>query len=68
MQENGEDKMGNLSKLIKKMHKTKLEFDENMNEHLKELSKIRGIIKSQNLSIYNQNLKQNFCQHCGSKL
>ena len=59
-------KMGNFSKLIKKMHKTKKEFDDKMNEHIREMDKIRAIIKYNSTNAWVN--KQNFCQHCGGKL
>ena len=62
--------MGNISKLLKKMKKTKKEFDEQMNKHIQELDKIRQVVK------YNYvprdypygNKTPNFCKNCGGKL
>ena len=63
--------MGNISKLIKRMQKTKQEFDEQMNKHIQELGKIRQVVK------YNYIPKENiprsfwdkpkYCHNCGGK-
>jgi hypothetical protein len=46
--------MGLISRLIRKMQKTKREFDDKMNLHIKELDKIRAIVKSQQTKQVNQ--------------
>lgn len=54
--------MGNIHRLLTRMKRTKQEFDEQMNQHIKDLDKIRQIVKYN----YTANGQQEFKQLLGN--